>query len=373
MLTVVYVISRVSHSKLFEWTFQRLDKSKYRIVAVLMHHEETAFERFLRSIDIQTYRINYSTKYDLPSAIVRCRKIFRKEKADIVHTHLFEAGLAGITAARLSKIKRRIHTRHDALIHHDYHPAAVKYDRWINRFSTDIVAITENVKSILIKMENADHRKITVIHHRFELSEFRDVNAESVIALRNKYLHDGKQYPVVGVVSRFIEWKGIQYTITAFEELLKSHPDAVLLLANAQGPYAATLMGMLDKIPERNYRIIPFETEIQALYRLFDIFIHVPVSAGSEAFGQVYIEAMAARVPCIITLSGIASEFVTNREHAMVVPFRNSETIKDAILELLKSKELANRLVTNADQIISEHFSIEQMINEIESLYDRNI
>jgi glycosyltransferase involved in cell wall biosynthesis len=372
MQTVVYVISRVSHSKLFEWTFRRLDKSKYRIIAVLMHHEETAFENFLRSIYIPTYRINYSTKYDLPAAILRCRKIFRKEKVDIVHTHLFEAGLAGITAARLTGVKRRIHTRHDALIHHDYHPAAVKYDRWINRLSTDIVAITENVKSILVNMENADPRKITVIHHRFELSEFRNVNAESVIALRNKYLPDGKQYPVVGVVSRFIEWKGIQYTITAFNELLKSHPDAVLLLANAQGPYSATLTKMLENIPERNYRIIPFETEIQALYRLFDIFIHVPVSAGSEAFGQVYIEAMAARVPCIITLSGIASEFVQHRKHALVVPYRNSELIKDAIFDLLNSEELRSQLVTDSERIIGEQFSIEEMINEIEALYDRN-
>lgn len=372
MQTIVYVISRVSHSKLFEWTFERLDHSKYRIVAVLLHHEETSFERFLHTLNIPTYRINYSSKYQLLKAVKECVRIFRREKADIVHTHLFEAGLAGITAAKFAGIKRRIHTRHDALIHHDYHPQAVKYDKWINKSATDIVAITENVKSILIDLENADPQKITVIRHRFNLSEFRNVSSDSVENLRKKYLNTEANYPVVGVVSRFIEWKGIQYIIPAFGKILETYPDAMLLLANAQGPYAEELMQLLKRIPARNYRIIPFETEIQALYRIFDIFIHVPVSAGSEAFGQVYIEAMAARKPCVVTLSGIATEFVRDREHALVVPYRNSESITLAVLELAANQDVCSKLTDNADRIIDQQFSIEQMIHEIEALYDRN-
>lgn len=371
MTTLVYIISRVSHSLLFEWTATMLDRKKYRLVVILMHDKDSRFEQFLRREGFTVYRIPYQTKYEVPKAVLRIRRILKKEKAEIVHTHLFEAGLAGMMAARLAGVKKRIHTRHDATIHLHYHPKAVKYDKAINRMASTIIAVTNNVKSILIEMEGADASKIEVVRHRFKLEEFEIVSDERVMSLREKYFKSSAPFPVIGVVSRFIEWKGIQYIIPAFEKVLNEFPNAKLLLANAQGPYSAHLIAMLNKLPKDSYQLVEFEHDIVALYRLFDIFVHVPVSIESEAFGQVYVEAVAAGVPSVITQSGIAPDFVTHEQEALVVPYRNSDAIANAILRYCNDKTLRTSISERAKKEVHAQFRIADMIKELEAIYDK--
>jgi glycosyltransferase involved in cell wall biosynthesis len=369
-VNIAYIISQVSHSNLFEWTAMLLDRKKYRLTFILMHEEETPFELFLRRQKFNVYRLSFKNKFDIPACTIHTRNILKKEKIAIVHTHLFEGGLAGMAAAKLAGIPRRIHTRHDATIHHDFHPRAVKYDKVINGLATKIIAITRNVKQILEEMENVPGNKITIIHHGFILDKFRNVDEERMKKLTGTYFPKGKPRFVIGAVSRFIEWKGLQYLIPAFAEVHKSNPEAHLVLANAQGPYEEELEKLLSKLPPGSYTKIFFEKDIIALYRLMDVFVHVPVDAQSEAFGQVYIEAMAAEIPSVVTLSGIAPDFIEDKKHALVVPFKDSKAIAEKINALLKDPQLGKQLAGNAAAAIAKEFSIERMIAQLETLYD---
>ncbi|MDQ3110744.1 MAG: glycosyltransferase family 4 protein [Bacteroidota bacterium] len=370
MINLAYIISQVSHSNLFEWTAAMLSRKKYKLTFILMHEKETPFELFLRKEKFNVYRINFNSKYDIASCTIHIRNILKKEKIKIVHTHLFEGGLAGMSAAKLAGIPKRIHTRHDATIHHDFHPGAVKYDKVINSLSTRLIAITKNVRQILVEMENVPEEKVTIIHHGFRLKEFEMVDEERKKTLLKNYFPEQKPAILIGAVSRFIEWKGLQYLIPAFSEVLKKTPGAHLVLANAQGPYEAELEKLLEKLPRGSYTKVFFEQDVIALYHLFDVFVHVPVDAQAEAFGQVYIEAMAAGIPSVVTLSGIAPDFIEDNVHALVAPFRDTAMLAEKINLLLQDKELQNRLVTNAKKAIENEFSIERMIIELERCYD---
>jgi glycosyltransferase involved in cell wall biosynthesis len=370
MINLAYIISQVSHSNLFEWTAAMLSREKYKLTFILMHERETPFELFLRKEKFNVYRINYKSKFDVASCTIHIRNILKKEKIKIVHTHLFEGGLAGMAAAKLAGIPKRIHTRHDATIHHDFHPNAVKYDKVINGLSTQIIAITKNVRQILVEMENVPENKITIIHHGFRLNQFEAISEERKAGLLNKYFNGKKPAFVIGAVSRFIEWKGLQYLIPAFSEVLKKNPGAHLVLANAQGPYDDEIEKLLQKLPQGSFTKIFFEKDVIALYHLFDVFVHVPVDAQAEAFGQVYIEAMAAGIPSVVTLSGIAPDFIEDNVHALVVPFKNTETLAAKINLLLKDEKLKEQLATNAKKAIATEFSIERMITELERCYD---
>ena len=72
------------------------------------------------------------------------------------------------------------------------------------------------------------------------------------------------------------------------------------------------------RIPDR-YTEIVYETDMPALYKTFDVFVHVPVEPHFESFGQVYVEAMASGIPSVFTLAGAATEFVRDGENALVV------------------------------------------------------
>lgn len=369
-INLAYVISQVSHSNLFEWTASMLSRQKYKLTFILMHEKETPFELFLRKEKFNVYRIHFKNKFDIAACTIHIRNILKKEKIQIVHTHLFEGGLAGMAAAKLAGIPKRIHTRHDATIHHDFHPNAVKYDKVINGLATQIIAITKNVKQILVEMENVPENKVTIIRHGFRLEQFGEVSEERKNVLGAKYFPVEKPALVIGAVSRFIEWKGLQYLIPAFEEVRKNNPGAHLILANAQGPYEAELEKLLEKLPRGSFTKIFFEKDVIALYHLFDVFVHVPVDEQAEAFGQVYIEAMAAGVPSVVTLSGIAPDFIKDNVHALVVPFRDAKVLQEKIEILLHDDELKQRLATNAKKAIEKEFSIELMITELERCYD---
>lgn len=370
MKTIVYVISQVSHSKLFEWTAYSLNPEKYRLVFILMHSKETGFEVNLKKSGFEVHRLNYQSKKDIPSCVLQMRKLFATLKPEIVHTHLFEAGIAGMTAARICRIPVRIHTRHDAMIHHDFHPSAVKYDKLINRLATHVIAISANVKEILENLENVPAKKITVIPHGFELQQYATCDESRVEVIKQKYNLSDANHPIVGCVSRFIKWKGIQFTITAFKNLLHKYPNAVLVLANAQGPYENELMEQLQQLPDTAYRRIIFEPDVTALYHTMDIFIHVPVDSRSEAYGQVYIEALAAGVPSVFTNSGIVSECMIDHKHALLVPYCDSNAIEKASEQLLNDIQLRDTLKSEGKEMVFRNFTIDKMIAKLEKLYD---
>lgn len=370
MKTIVYVISQVSHSKLFEWTAYGLSSDKYKLVFVLMHNKESGFELNLRNRGFEVHRFHYQSKKDIPSCVLQMRKLFGKIKPEIVHTHLFEAGIAGMTAARICRVPVRIHTRHDAMIHHDFHPSVVKYDRLINRLATRIIAISGNVKEILENLEQVPAQKITVVPHGFELDQYAECDKTRINAIRQKYGISDSNYPIIGCVSRFIKWKGIQYTIEAFRSILKKHPDALLLLANAQGPYEKELQQLLNEIREKSYRRIIFEPDVTALYHLMDVFVHVPVDSRSEAYGQVYIEALAAGVPSVFTVSGIVGECITNGSEALLVPYRDAMSIANATDTILQDEELRKRLKSSGKEMVFRKYGLHEMIVKLENIYD---
>ena len=166
-----------------------------------------------------------------------------------------------------------------------------------------------------------------------------------------------------------IELKGIQYIIPAFEMLLDKYPGALLVLANATGDYQNEIKKLLKKLPEKNYREIRFENNIFALYKLFDVFIHTPIEKYSEAFGQTYVEALASGIPSVFTLSGIANEFIEDRRNALVVPYKSSTAIYEAILLLLTDTNLASALIANGKNDVAEKFQLQKMISSLEELY----
>lgn len=369
MLRVAYIVSLVNKAVAFEWIVQHIDRTKFELTFILLNPGESTLEKDLQAENIPVFTIPYTGKRDLPASVLKVRKLLKKQRIDIVHAHLFDASIIGLTAAKLAGIKTRIHTRHNAMIHHDYHPHAVKYDRFINYLSTRIVAISENVKTILTDLEKVDPSKITLIHHGFKLEDFSDVSEERANVVRRKYLSE--QTLVVGVISRYIHWKGIQYIIPAFKKLLAEHPQAKLLLANASGPYEKEIKKLLAELPAESYIEIPFEEDIFALYRLIDIFVHVPIDIQSEAFGQVYVEALAAGVPSVFTLSGIANDFIEDRSNALVVPFRDSEAIYLAISELTENGELRETIARSGRKDVMSLFTLDKMIHSLEALYEK--
>ncbi|MBL0274387.1 MAG: glycosyltransferase family 4 protein [Chitinophagaceae bacterium] len=143
-----------------------------------------------------------------------------------------------------------------------------------------------------------------------------------------------------------------------------------LLLANAKhGDYKDEIAVLLSELPVNSYHEIVFEHNLFALYRLFDVYVHIPIDPELEAFGQTYVEALAAGIPSVFTNSGVAPEFIHHEKNALVVDFQNSEQVYQSILTLLNDADLRETLIRNGREDVKESFSLEKMISNLEKLY----
>lgn len=365
-----YLVSDIDTSHLVDANVRFLDPKKYEITTIFIGRKVPALHDSLKADGFSVKFFKCRGKADLLPLTLKLVKLFGEIKPDIVHTHLFHASMAGLAAAKIRGVKNRINTRHHSVEAHLYHPHAVYYDKYVNALSTHIVAITDLVAEILIKTEKVAPEKVSVVHHGFDWKPFEEA-VSSPDNLKEKYGLT-EDYPIVGVISRHIHWKGIQFIIPAFKELLKKYPKSKLVLANAAGSYQPEILKLLRQIDSERYCLIEFERRVFDLYKSFDVFVHVPIGKNYEAFGQVYVEALAMRVPSIFTLSGVANDFIKDRFNALVVPFEDSNAILESLFTILEDARLRNALIENGSVSARENFRVSKMIESLDRVYQQN-
>lgn len=369
--TVVKIISDTNKSLAFEIIATGLKKAKIDITYILLQNGESDFSLFLKENNIQCFLIPINGEGSYLLVILKIYRLLIKLNPTIVHTHLRNASLLGLLAAKFSRVRHRIYTRHHSTSNHKYYPNAVKWDRLINNLSSHIVTISKNVSRVLINKENIKWHKLTLIHHGFELQKFKNPNADKINNLKDKYQIINSAGPVVGVISRYVHWKGLQYIIPAFAKIKKAYPKAHLVLANAIGNETVKIKELLkSNLTKEDYTEIFFEKDLHSLYGLFDYFIHAPIDKEVEAFGQTYVESLASNTPSIFTLSGVANEFIIHENNALVVPFCSSVSINKALLRLIQNKDLCEQLKSNGLKSV-QSFSSEEYVRNHIKLYNK--
>ena len=87
---------------------RRLDRSRFNIIFIFLMEKES----LQTTMDIEKYKVyklSYSSlKRFRPHLILKLAKIFKDEKADIVHCHAHKATIYGVLAACLSKTPYRL-------------------------------------------------------------------------------------------------------------------------------------------------------------------------------------------------------------------------------------------------------------------------
>ena len=367
-IKIIIVISNIDKAIGFEWLVESINRARFDLRFILLNDKPSYLAQYLRNAGVSVTELDFKSKRNIPGLIWKVVRILRRSKPDVVHTHLFGANLIGQIAARSLNVRRRIYTRHSANETRRYHNKQ-RFDHLVNALSTHIIAISQNVKNVLENEERVPPKKIRLLHHGFDLERFASVPPPDVAKLAERYNPKSRR-PVIGVIARYSHWKGIQFIIPAFKELLADYPNALLILANAKlGDFAPEINTLLLELPAESYHEIEFEYDLFALYQLFDVYVHVPIDAELEAFGQTYVEALAAGIPSVFTLSGVAPEFIAHERNALVVDFQNADQIYHSIRRLLEDEVLRIHLTTTGTADVRKRFSFSKMIARLEEIY----
>jgi len=261
-------------------------------------------------------------------------------RPEVVFTSGQFATVIGMISARIFRVPQRIYIRHHSNFHHKYNMKfGVFLDHVTNSLSTDIVAVSGVVRSILISKEAVDSKKIKLIYNGINLDRFQQIDGVKSVT-HWKSLEQDKPF-TIGVISRLTDVKGVEYTATAFAKLQGEFPNTRLHIVGAFADSYNDVIGILNPLDPNVYLIESENPDIPSFYRSIDVFVHVPTGSDDEAFGIVYIEALASRVPCIFTKSGILNELENLEEYVAIVPYRSSNEIYYKLKELIQGSTSA--------------------------------
>ncbi len=365
---VCYIISDIDKAVFFENTALELRNIGIECSFILINCTNKTLHNFLIQNQFVVSTLEAGSLLKVRKQIFRCKKILKEQRITHVHCHLAHANWIGLWASKLACVKNRIFTRHSGA------PLRLSWkekiiDKVQNYLATKIVSISLNIDDLLAS-QGVDPNKRVLIHHGFDLARFACHDEEEVDRICSTY-NPNIFSPVIGVIARRFEWKGIHYTIQAFSRLIKIHPNALLCLFGDpnSGDFANVLKAMLTELPSKNVQVVSFEKNVFDLYCLFDVYIHVPINPNCEAFGQTYVEALASKVPSVFTLSGVAREFIEDGKNALVVPFENSDAIYNAIIKLVESEELCLKIISKGYSDVLRLFSFSEYIQKLANLY----
>jgi glycosyltransferase involved in cell wall biosynthesis len=385
-IKITYIFTHHIRWVPFELVAKCIDKSKFAIDYIILNEGDPMIS-FLSQINVPCTVASYQDYSNTPEIVKFIYEHLRRNNTNIVHTHWFAGSLVGMQAAYYAHIPVRIFTReHPSIKYYSRH--APSKHRLIWECATNVIGVTNTSKQGMIE-DGIPEDKITIIPTGFDVSEFENVDNSRIDKLRSKYLAN-HQGPVIGVAARYVRWKGVEYVIEAHKQVLEAYPNAILVLSGTHTNRASledkirnarkedivapqyediiSITNKLSQLPDGSYVEIPFEEDIFALFRLFDVFVHVPTDSIQETFGQVYVEAMLSKVPSVITLAGSALDYAVHKENAWVVDYKNSDRIAEGILALLSDARLRETIVNNAF-LCAQQYDIKNHIRQLEDFY----
>ncbi len=343
-----------------------LDKEKYNIVVAFLKEEAGEARSLVRDFSVLGVKIVDLKMVSLFNigGLWRLAKLIRKERPDILHTHLYRSDLAGAFIGKLFSVPIIIST-----VHNEEPFLRNLFLSFLNRLSSKIddkvIVISDSVGRYMMKVVGIHPSKIKRIYYGLKIGEVVD---EKNNELRKEYQINSKT-PLIGTIGRLAPQKGHKYLIEAMHKITQFIPNAELVVV---GHDEWGLKKELEALSfqlglSRNVIFTGFRSDVEAIMKSLDLLV---LPSLWEGFGLVLLEAMAASKPIVATRVSAIPEIVIDGETGLLVPPKDSNALAEAIIKLLKNPKLAAEMGRKGRERLEKKFSLEKMIKETEALYD---
>lgn len=370
-MKIAFVTSHINRSTQWIWFSDEMQKRGIQHIHIIINEFKPLLYDDLKEGNIKVYFLKYSNKLLLIINFFRIIKILLDNKIDVVHTELPYGNLLGLSAAYLCRIKMRITTCENTTWFSDFDSKKQELiDRITYFFSKRIIALTQDSYEFLNKHFNIPPRKLCIIHHSLKSSDYLNLTDEQVKSLRNE-LEIPSGIFVIGMVARFEYWKGHVYAIEAMKKLVVEFPNVRLYIFGSKGESFETAMNKIKEYKLEDYIIYKgFVRDNIVLYKFFDIHLHIPITLQSETFGINIMEGMISGCAQVLTLSGISSFTARDGKNCIVVPYKSSEAVYQALKKLISDDDLRKSLGDQAKEDAIKHFRYSEKFDEHLLLYE---
>ena len=321
---------------------------------------------FFHEVNVQSYPLFESPPYTL-SLTSKMVDIAKHAGLDVLHVHY---AIPHATSAVMAKqilasdgislpIITTLHGTDITLIGQD--PSFAPVVTWSINESDGVTAVSN-----YLRQETYDHFSVTngidVIPNFIDTDRFYRQDKEH---FKQALCPNGEK--VIVHVSNFRPVKNTKQVVEIFHRLQGDTPDVKLLLVG-DGPERvpterkARELGVFDDI-----RFLGKQDPIEEILSIADVFL---MPSDSETFGLAALEAMACRVPTVVSDVGGLPELVEDGETGFLCPLNDVEAFTDRTRALLTDDALHDRMAQAARDRAVETFDIGHVVPMYEHYYE---
>jgi len=303
--------------------------------------------------------------YNIPKQIFLSRRILKKWKPDILHTH--SVGTYGFISlfCRPADTKYVVTPWGSDVI---FGSKNIFKRPWIKSVlkNADLVTADANFMIELVQKLGARPTRCQIINFGIDTKRFYKRPVDPEILNRLNIPDDGLRI----ISSRNFEpVYDVETVIRASAEVLKCEPSARFLLLG-RGSLLENLKTLAIQlgVDKRVHFLGHFPNQdLPAL--LCSNHIYISTSLSDAGIAASTAEAMACELPVIITDAAENSKWITNDKNGLLVPAKDPQALAKAILRMLKNYESFTKLGTLARSTIIERNDYSGEMKKMANLY----
>jgi glycosyltransferase involved in cell wall biosynthesis len=296
-------------------------------------------------------------------ALFRLFRLMRRRRFDLVHTHLFHAGLLGRPLARLARVRRVIHTQHNTLHWESRSRLISLANRLSLRAADRVVAVGERVARMVETHGGVPADRIRIIRNGVDTTRFQPEGGREGLSGFAEIPSDA---PVVAMVAGFRRVKGHAVMLDAMVRIRGVFTEARLLLVG-DGPRRASVeeavagRGLADQVVFTGVR--------EDVHRLLPGCAVLVLPSWEEGVPVSALEAMACGLPVVATRVGGTPEVVEDGRTGLLVPPGDPRTLAAAIVRLLRQPDYAGALGKAGREAVKSRYDVSSMVRKTALLY----
>jgi glycosyltransferase involved in cell wall biosynthesis len=342
------------------------DRNSYLMYFATLKPMARWLRDYMESEGVKCFSCNCRSRVEYPLGIVRLARYLRRERIDILHTHLFEPSVIGLLAGTVARTRRRVMTRH----YSDYHTRIdkkwhVRLDQLCTRLSQTVIAVSRHTADHLIEVEKAPPAKVHTVLNGIDFERIRLTGPDARKRIRREFGVEN-QYLIL-IVARLHPEKGHHYLFQALREIRRRASKPVRLLVAGDGTFDREYRREVRAIGcDDMVTFLGFRKDSPDLIAAADLLV---LPSLAEAFGLVLTEALYLGTPVVATRVGGIPEIVDDGIDGALIPPADSEALARSILELLENPDRRGRLAGAGRRKITARFRFEEMVRSYEAIY----
>ena len=316
----------------------------------------------------EVINLGFGHKWNLLKNIMLLKGLVRSHKPEVIHAHLFFAGLY-VGALKYLGIKQpKLITFHNLAYAPGCNPRNPGFylRKLLNRHVVKHCMDGRIAVSSAVAEHYAQNLGLTLDH-------FDVIPNGLPIPVANTDLMVDKPDGKIKIVAlgRRVPEKGYDYLLRAFAQLCERQPERFQLQVIGGGPLNSELLVQASDLGiDVSFLGSMAYADAQTALSGGDIYVTASVFEG---FGLSVAEAMLAGIPVVATDVGGIRDIVRASFSEIVSP-RNPDALADAVLRVAELPEVErNRRVKEAREFVEQNFSVDSVATRLADLYQRQL